>query len=368
MKLYHYFILTLKDVNPSEQDIAIAESLGIPSYIFLSKIKIVLYYPKSFKPRKLQDRIFIPFFQDCVAFVRDFYYLNFNINFNKLIKEWSRNRSNSSEKLINSITNHFYELDNLDLKYGDLILFKPEMSNLHHLGVMDKDNFVFHHPIGSKPHKNLFNDKLVNKVYKCYRYKFMKTFILHGDMADKFCKKIKLDVNTMEETISALSSQFNGFRKYYLTKLLSGVQFVFIDQFDLKYEQYCYHLPLKESTYHIMPSVEGSAGGNLLTFGLNLGLGFLMQKLVNATEVQDDGTPEYEIITTNSFIYSNNENRAEQGIPVPVVYGHLRVGSQLIHSSIHNYDYNYDDALIYEGFPKRTRLSKIASRWRLCFY
>ena len=54
-------------------------------------------------------------------------------------------------------------------------------------------------------------------------------------------------------------------------------------------------MPLKESTYHIMPSVEGF-GGNLLTFGLNLGLGFLMQKLVNATEVQDDGTPEYEII------------------------------------------------------------------------
>ena len=63
--------------------------------------------------------------------------------------------------------------------------------------------------------------------------------------------------------------------------------------------------------------------------------------------------------STNSFIYSNNENRAEQGIPVPVVYGQLRVGSQLIHSSIHNYDYNYDDALIYEGFQKELDCLKL---------
>jgi len=189
----------------------------------------------------------------------------------------------------------------------------------------------------------------------------MKTFILHGDMADKFCKEVKLDTKTMQETINALSSQFSGFRKYYLNKLLSGVQFIFVDNFNLKYEQYCYHLPLRESTYHIMPSVEGSLGGNLMTFGLNLGLGYLMQKLSNATEVQDDGTPEYEIITTNSFIYSDNENRAEQGTPIPVVYGQLRVGSKLIHSSIQNYDYDYDNARIYEGFPRRTRLSKIAN-------
>ena len=160
------------DVNPSNQDLAIANLLGLPSYIFSTKSRnSFLHYPESYKSFDLYDRIFIPFFQDCISFVKDFYYLNFNINFNSLIKDWSRSRINSNNKLINSITKHFNEIKINQLKYGDLILFFPEMSNLHHLAVMDENNYIAHHPIGSKPTKNLFNDKLVNKVYKCYRYK-----------------------------------------------------------------------------------------------------------------------------------------------------------------------------------------------------
>lgn len=170
ISLFHTHIET--DVNPSEQDIAIAESLGLPSYIFSTKNKeSFLYYPENYKPVDLHDRIFIPFFQDCVSFVKDFYFLNFKLNFNTLVKDWSRSRINSNDKLINSIINHFNEVDKNYLKYGDLILFKPEISNLYHLGVIDQDNLLSHHPIGSKPTRNLFNDKMSNKVYKCYRYK-----------------------------------------------------------------------------------------------------------------------------------------------------------------------------------------------------
>lgn len=187
----------------------------------------------------------------------------------------------------------------------------------------------------------------------------MKKFILHGEMASDFCKEISLKVNTMREAINGLSSNFPKFRKYYIKKTLSGVQYLFVDEKQNAIEQYCFDLPLTEDVYHILPSVQGSNGA--LPFVANFGLGYLMQKFMSDLQPEDDGTPEYEVITTNSFIYTQNENRAEQGTPIPVVYGQLRVGSKVIQSSIHNYDYNYDDAEIYAGNPQPTKIAKMAS-------
>jgi predicted phage tail protein len=187
----------------------------------------------------------------------------------------------------------------------------------------------------------------------------MKKFILHGDMSAEFCKEIKLNTSTMRETIDALSANFPDFRSYYINKSLKGIQYLFVDKNKNNMESYCVDLPLTESEYDIVPSMEGSAGFSPMAFLGNFALGYGMQWLSDKLGPQDDGTPEYEIITTNSFIYNRNENRAEQGTPVPIVYGQLRVGSKVIHSSIHNYDYNYDDGYIYEGAPSQTRLAKL---------
>lgn len=187
----------------------------------------------------------------------------------------------------------------------------------------------------------------------------MKKFILHGEMAADFCQEINLEAKTIREVIHGLSANFPKFRKFYIEKSLKGIQYLFVDEDQNATEQYCFDLPLTKDLYHILPSIEGSAGA--LPFVANFGLGYLMQKFMSDLQPEDDGTPEYEVISTNSFIYSENENRAEQGTPVPVVYGQLRVGSKIIHSSIHNYDYNYDDALIYEGNPAATRISKLAA-------
>jgi predicted phage tail protein len=187
----------------------------------------------------------------------------------------------------------------------------------------------------------------------------MKRFILHGEMASNFCQEIDLDVKTIREAINGLSSNFPNFRKFFINKSLKGVQYLFVDENKNTMEQYCLDIPLVENSYNIVPSMEGSALA--APFVGNFALGYLMQKFMNDMSPEDDGTPEYEIITTNSFIYSNNENRVEQGTPVPVIYGQLRVGSKVIHSSIHNYDYDHDKAEIFAGNPTPTRISKMAA-------
>lgn len=174
----------------------------------------------------------------------------------------------------------------------------------------------------------------------------MRTFHLHGDMAENFCESINLNVSTIREFFDSLSSNFPPFRKYYLNKCLNGVQYVFVDNNQDQLEYYCHDIPFTAESYHVMPVIEGAAA--FAAFAGNFAMGYAMQTAMDKLQViEDDGTPEYEKITTNSFIYNNNENTIEQGTPIPVVYGQLRVGSKVISSSVQNYDYNYDAADIY---------------------
>jgi len=184
----------------------------------------------------------------------------------------------------------------------------------------------------------------------------MKRFILYGEMADLFCKEIELRASTMREAIEGLSANFPKFRSYFINKLNKGIHYHFVCPDKNSMEMYCLDMPLIADEYDILPSVEGSAAG-AAAFAGNALLGYGMSWLSDKLTPKEP--PENEIITTNSFIYSNNENRAEQGTPVPVVYGQLRVGSKVIHSSIHNYDYDYDAGSIHEGKPINTRLSRL---------
>lgn len=179
----------------------------------------------------------------------------------------------------------------------------------------------------------------------------MKKFILHGEMADMFCSSISLNTNTMRETILGICANFRGFKKYYLDQSIKGVRYIFINNKQDIMEEYCMDLPLTDDTYHIVPALDGSSGADLLGLGQGLLMGFVMQKISDMFGgPEEDDVPEYEIIETNSFLYTQNENRVEQGTPVPVVYGQLRVGSKVIQSSIQNYDYDYEKAEIY-SFP-----------------
>ena len=189
----------------------------------------------------------------------------------------------------------------------------------------------------------------------------MKTFLFKGDMAQKFGSSVSLDVQTMREALVAFFYTQKGFKKYYLDKMSSGVTYVFIDSKNNVLENFCSDLVLQDDVYEIVPNFEASGGllGMAGNFGMNALLGYGMQKLIgDLTPVESTGE-EYEIITTNSFIYTSNENRAEQGLPIPVIYGQLRVGSLVINSNIQNYDFDHETLTIYRGAQEVSSLPNI---------
>mgnify|MGYP003387094674 FL=1 len=158
----------------SDLDTKVSEILSLPSYIFSLKTKKTsLYFPSSFNSKDLLGRPFLPEFQDCVSFFKDYYDLNMNIKLSNFHKNWSRQRSESNNFLLSEIEKTFYEIDkNLQtFKQGDVLVFKNNTEPLLHLGVVHNSKEYWHHPIYRFSRKELFNSELAKKVYKIYRYK-----------------------------------------------------------------------------------------------------------------------------------------------------------------------------------------------------
>lgn len=173
ISLFHTHVID--DPSPSEMDIALSDALNIPTYILsCSSKESYLRYPKNFvSSPKANKRIFIPYFQDCVTFIKDFYLSKLQIDLSKHIKNWSRGLLNPNQKLINILKNYFFEVSANELKLGDLVLMPQTTTSLLHLGVLDFDLRINHHPMGMYPKKEIFASTSSKEVYTFYRYKVL---------------------------------------------------------------------------------------------------------------------------------------------------------------------------------------------------
>jgi proteasome lid subunit RPN8/RPN11 len=159
------------DPTPSARDISIANSLILPSFILsVSSKKTHLFYPYKYTPKPLSKRLFIPYLQDCLIYVKDFLLLQFNINLQLEDINWSRKKEDNNLDMLRYINKYFNEVSYSKIQNGDLIIFKPTLSRFMHLGVY-KDGLLCHHPIYTFPKKELISDEVLNQVYKVYRYK-----------------------------------------------------------------------------------------------------------------------------------------------------------------------------------------------------
>lgn len=163
-----------RDSTPSQIDVSVSESFALPSYILsVSHNDSYLYYPNNYKPRTLENRIFIPQLQDCVNYVKDYLLFNFNINLHIYEINWARRKLNPNLFLFEVLNNYFEEIKNKDYQNGDLLVFEPTLYQYYHLGIVDHNNYIFHHPVNMFPRKELINSEILNKVYKVYRYKVL---------------------------------------------------------------------------------------------------------------------------------------------------------------------------------------------------
>ena len=173
----------------------------------------------------------------------------------------------------------------------------------------------------------------------------MKRVFLHGELGKKFGKEWKLDVSSPSEAVSALFANDREIESYLNKKEKAGIHYGikkeksdnFIDQVD-------YVLPTKEDI-HIFPMPQGSGFvGSLFMMAIQTAASMYISKKISEAMERDDSTL---VAQTQSFLFNGSDNRYQQGATVPLGYGRMKIGSNVISSCIVNYDYDSEKGQIF---------------------
>jgi len=196
----------------------------------------------------------------------------------------------------------------------------------------------------------------------------MTQVTLHGILAKEFRKTFSLAIKRPKEVFDAISCTHSNFRNRVVELANQGVHFTLL--VDGKKMTTIEELSIVSDNQQIdiVPLVcgAGKAGAiiaiialGVLTAGagfalglstsigfgmtgatlVNIGVGIAMMGIQMALAPKPKmDRPSADVNSAKqSFLFSSKANVAEQGIPVPVGYGRLRVGSAVIQSTIKSY-------------------------------
>jgi len=187
----------------------------------------------------------------------------------------------------------------------------------------------------------------------------LKTICLHGVLAEQFGKSFRLAINTPLEALIALSSQFPKFRiefAKYDYEVIKGplTNGWFLDEDTIKVQMGQF------DEIHFIPVLKGAGGkkglGKILVGIAMIGMAFTgvgigwwgaaglgytsaswgvvgAMLLFGGVAEATSKTPKYNqssVDRNESLIFNGAQNRSAQGNAMQLVYGRLRVGSQVV--------------------------------------
>jgi predicted phage tail protein len=170
---------------------------------------------------------------------------------------------------------------------------------------------------------------------------------LHGILGHKYGKLHKFAVKSPKDIINAMEANFPEFRKDLKDLALKNIHYTFVcDNKWLKGNSLSEN-KIKNAKIDMMPSVLGSgvvlgtvAGVKITLLAVAsfvVAIGSAVFAYIQSGKVEFPKIPGATGTSTalnRSLAFSNRENIVEQGGPVPLVYGRLKVGSLVIQSSV----------------------------------
>lgn len=200
----------------------------------------------------------------------------------------------------------------------------------------------------------------------------LRTIKLSGFLGKKFGRAHRLAVDSPAEAIRALSVIKAGFREFLENSHKNGVAYRFLvgnealERSELKESLHMTHS--MKTTFELVPVINGAKsslgqilfGAALMAFawwalpamgfaavgaagamstsvfgiGMSLALGGVAQLLAPKVKAENKEAVENE----PSYIFNGAVNTIAQGNPVPILYGRMRVGSQVVSAGITSND------------------------------
>jgi predicted phage tail protein len=187
----------------------------------------------------------------------------------------------------------------------------------------------------------------------------MTNIILHGILADNFGKEINLEIGNIKTLLDAIDANKDGFIKKINSLSEMGLNYCIIVDGELMKERTQIDSLENPKQIDIVPivcghgfvlaaiGIAGLVAGSALSIGLLTTLGgiFLstgLAMLLAPTPDYPDAVQaeQYSTGLEKSFAFANRANVAAQGVAVPVGYGRLKVGSQVIQACTKSYPQN----------------------------
>jgi proteasome lid subunit RPN8/RPN11 len=163
--------------QPSENDKASCEYLGLPWYIYSPKVKQwVSFKPSGYKTPSLIGRSFVFGVHDCWSVITDWYQENRNIKIPhtkrpKTIKQFLKNPL--FEKTLPKLG--FKEIKGIDnLQIGDVLLMESVKNVLAHTALYLGDSTILHHSLYKLSCREQFDLHYQKATKKIYRYETKK--------------------------------------------------------------------------------------------------------------------------------------------------------------------------------------------------
>lgn len=187
----------------------------------------------------------------------------------------------------------------------------------------------------------------------------MKIIRLYGALGERFGRVWRFDVKSPAEAVRALCSQLPGFRQYLHANRASGYR-VLCDT--AARDERSLALGTDANTIRIVPVVQGAGkglGGIIIgaaliwasngtygwgeamgatlssavsSIGFSMVIGGVSQALTKAPSTSSESVERPE--NKPSYAFDGAVNTAAQGNPVPVCYGMLIVGSQVVSAGL----------------------------------
>ena len=172
----------------------------------------------------------------------------------------------------------------------------------------------------------------------------MKIINLHGKIGKEFGKRWTLEVDSIAEALRAIDANTGRFFKYLTENQQEYKTFSFIlngcSQQIEREEELLTPLPKKCDEIDIVPNAEGALEAFLISLVVSLATGFIMRALFKPPKKEEEKQ-------TKSFLFSGAENVAQQGLPVPLGYGRLLVGSVIVSATMRHINRNRVDRVVY---------------------
>ena len=173
---------------------------------------------------------------------------------------------------------------------------------------------------------------------------------LHGLLAEEFGHSFQMDIGRADLVFEAIDANRRGFKKRILDLHKEGFNYAMLidkNKIESKEEVLANKNP---QVIDLVPVLEGA--GASVWIPIIIGVVSTAASILLAPKPPDP--PEISQTTNaakTSFTFSNVVNRAEQGTPVPVGYGELIVGSEVIQSTIKSFPIGQETTASFKRNP-----------------